>query len=240
MTIPKVSPYPMSERNFGMRGSGRRKDERGRTRNAAGSPKNDYKPNPDCLYLAFFKPFGVVTQFSEAEGENETLADFGFPPDVYPVGRLDSDSEGLLILTDDTRLNGKLLDPVNAHEREYWAQVENVPDQAALSKLRNGVLVQGRRTQPCRAELVAGEPSLPPRTVPIRFRKNIPTAWLKLRLTEGKNRQVRRMTAAVGFPTLRLVRYAIGSFTLDDLNLEPGYWRELEHSEVKALFRTRK
>lgn len=198
--------------------------------------KHTYKPQPDKLYLGFFKPFGVVTQFSEAEGENRTLADFEFPTDVYPVGRLDADSEGLLILTDDTRLNGKLLDPVHAHEREYWAQVENVPDGAALSRLRKGVVIQGRKTQPCHAELFRCEPSLPPRTVPIRFRKNIPTAWLKLRLTEGKNRQVRRMTAAVGFPTLRLVRWAIGSFTLDDLGMEPGQWRELQHSEVKALF----
>lgn len=227
----------MSERDYGRRGLGRRPGMRGPARNTASNQKDGYKPRSDRLYLGFFKPFGVVTQFSQGDGENGTLADFAFPPDVYPVGRLDADSEGLLILTDDTRLNGKLLDPVNAHERDYWVQVENVPDESALSKLRNGVVVQGRRTQPCRAELFDGEPSLPPRTVPIRFRKNIPTAWLKLSLTEGKNRQVRRMTAAVGFPTLRLVRYSIGSFTLDDLDLEPGQWRELDHAEVKALFR---
>jgi 16S rRNA uridine-516 pseudouridylate synthase and related pseudouridylate synthases len=134
--------------------SSKRSDTSSKRSDTSSESRNvDYRPQSDKLYLGFFKPFGVVTQFSEAEGENGTLADFEFPPDVYPVGRLDADSEGLLILTDDTRMNLKLLDPVYAHEREYWAQVENVPDEAALSKLRKGVVIQGRKTHPCRAEL---------------------------------------------------------------------------------------
>lgn len=188
--------------------------------------KRQFKPQENCLYLAFFKPYNVLTQFSAGAEGHHTLAEFGFPADVYPVGRLDSDSEGLLVLSDDTRLNGALLDLENKHERTYWSQVENVPSDSALDQLRRGVIVQGRKTKPCRVERIEGEPELPPRTVPIRFRKNIPTAWISLSLTEGKNRQVRRMTAAVGHPTLRLVRWSIGSVTLAELQLQPGQDRK--------------
>ena len=195
-----------------------------------------FEPAEDRLYIAFFKPFDVVTQFSPAEGEQETLANFGFPPDVYPIGRLDADSEGLLILSDDTRLNNALLDPEFEHERTYWAQVDNIPAESALGELRRGVVIQGRKTKPCRARRLEEEPQVPPRSVPIRVRKNIPTSWISLTLTEGKNRQVRRMTAAVGHPTLRLIRWSIGTLTLGDLDLQPGEWTELELDEVKQLF----
>jgi len=194
-----------------------------------------FRPAGDRLYLAFFKPYNVVTQFSPAEGEQQSLADFGFPKNVYPVGRLDSDSEGLLILSDDNRLNNALLDPEYGHERTYFAQVDNVPDEKSLNELRRGVIVQGRRTRPCAAHVIE-EPDLPPRSVPIRVRKNIPTSWMSITLTEGKNRQVRRMTAAIGHPTLRLVRWSIGSLTLDNLGLEPGQWEELRPTDVNRLF----
>lgn len=196
-----------------------------------------FEPSDERLYLAFFKPFNVVTQFTPPENDQqESLANFDFPKDVYPVGRLDSDSEGLLILSDDSRLNNALLDPENEHERTYWVQVDNEATDAALDELRRGVVVQGRKTKPCRAHRINGEPELPPQTVPIRVRKNIPTSWISLTLTEGKNRQVRRMTAAVGHPTLRLVRWSIGSLTLGDLKLAPGEWTELNLEEVRKLF----
>ncbi|MBX3072701.1 pseudouridine synthase [Candidatus Obscuribacterales bacterium] len=196
-----------------------------------------FEPSNERLYLAFFKPFNVVTQFTPPENDQqESLANFDFPKDVYPVGRLDSDSEGLLILSDDSRLNNALLDPENEHERTYWVQVDNEATEEALDELRRGVVVQGRMTKPCRAHRINGEPDLPPRTVPIRIRKNIPTSWISLTLTEGKNRQVRRMTAAVGHPTLRLVRWSIGSLTLGDLKLAPGEWTELNLEEVRKLF----
>jgi 23S rRNA pseudouridine2457 synthase len=213
-------------------GRGRRKpfepkQKRGRT----------FEPSEDRLYLAFFKPYNVVTQFTPPESEKqESLAGFGFPKNVYPVGRLDSDSEGLLILSDDSRLNNALLDPEHEHERTYLVQVDNEVTEAALDELRRGVVIQGRKTKPCRAHRVSGEPSLPPRAVPIRVRRNIPTNWISLTLTEGKNRQVRRMTAAVGHPTLRLIRWSIGSLTLDDLELKPGEWTELNLLEVAKLF----
>jgi 23S rRNA pseudouridine2457 synthase len=196
-----------------------------------------FEPSEDRLYFAFFKPFNVVTQFSPAENEQlESLANFNFPRDVYPVGRLDADSEGVLILSDDTRLNNALLDPEFEHERTYWVQVDNEVTDAALNELRRGVVVQGRMTKPCRAHQIDGEPDLPPRAVPIRVRKNIPTSWISLSLTEGKNRQVRRMTAAVGHPTLRLVRWSIGSLTLGELKLAPGEWTELNLNQVRKLF----
>jgi 23S rRNA pseudouridine2457 synthase len=195
-----------------------------------------FNARKDCLYLAFFKPYDVITQFSPPEGQQQTLANFGFPPNVYPIGRLDSDSEGLLVLSDDSRLNNALLNPEYGHERTYWAQVDNIPSESALEQIRRGVIVQGRKTKPCRAELLKDEPNLPPRTVPIRVRKNIPTSWISLTLTEGKNRQVRRMTAAIGHPTLRLVRWSIGALTLAQLDLKPGEWKQLSSQEVKSLF----
>ncbi len=177
----------------------------------------------------------MISQFSEEKG-HRTLAEFGFPQSVYPVGRLDVESEGLLLLSDDTRFNKALLDPINQHERTYWVQVDGIPDKTSLHKLSNGITIQGRETATCHARLLEPEPDLPPRPVPIRFRKDIPTSWISITLTEGKNRQVRKMTAAVGHPTLRLVRWAIGNMTIADLDLAPGEWRRLKIDEVKRLF----
>jgi 23S rRNA pseudouridine2457 synthase len=185
-------------------------------------------------YIIFYKPYGVLSQFTDDNGR-QTLKDFIPVPDVYPVGRLDWDSEGLVLLTDDGRLQHRLSDPQYGHPRTYWVQVERVPDAEALERLATGVEVQAYLTKPARVQLLAVEPTLPPRDPPIRDRHNIPTAWLELTLTEGKNRQVRRMTAAVGFPTLRLVRISIGLLSLEGLSL--GSWRDLTSAEVKALKR---
>lgn len=199
-------------------------------RSRMSSPK--FKPRTDCRYLAFFKPYGVLSQFTvPPDSAKETLAAFGFPPNVYPIGRLDWDSEGLLLLSDDGALNHYLLNPAHQHPRTYWAQVENVPSQAELQKLCHGVIIEGKKTLPAQARLI-DEPTLPPRPVPIRFRKNIPTAWIELVLHEGRNRQVRKMTAAVGHPTLRLLRKAIGELQLLDLNLLPGQWVDLELDQL--------
>ncbi|MFN8420414.1 MAG: pseudouridine synthase [Anaerolineae bacterium] len=185
--------------------------------------------------LKFWKPYDVLTQFTDTEGR-ATLADYIDVPNVYAAGRLDRDSEGLLLLTDDARLKTHLTEPRFAHPRTYWAQVERIPDEAALQKLRNGVLLNDGMTRPAQAELLPADPDLPQRPVPIRFRKNVPTAWLQLTLTEGRNRQVRRMTAAVGHPTLRLVRWAVGSITL--VGLQVGEWRDLTEQEQRDLLRT--
>ncbi len=185
-------------------------------------------------YLLFYKPYGVLSQFTDDRGR-QTLKDYIPITDVYPVGRLDWDSEGLLLLTDDGRLQHRLSDPKYEHPRTYWVQVEKIPDDIALEHLRTGVEIQDYQTKSARVNLLPSEPRLPPREPPIRDRQNIPTAWLELTLTEGKNRQVRRMTAAVGFPTLRLVRVAIGSLSLQDLAL--GEWRDLTSAEVKILKR---
>lgn len=195
--------------------------------------KDRFAPRSDGTYIAFYKPYAVLSQFTKPEdSEKETLANFRLPPSVYPLGRLDFDSEGLLLLSDDSKLNHALLDPKHAHERVYLAQVENIPPPAALEQLAKGVVIEGRMTAPAKVKLLQEEPELPPRTVPIRVRKNIPTAWIELTLTEGRNRQVRKMTAAVGHPTLRLVRVAIGSLKLGDLDLSPGSWRKLSPDEV--------
>lgn len=181
----------------------------------------------------FNKPYGVLSQFTP-EGDHPTLADFGpFPKDVYPVGRLDADSEGLLLLTNDKNLQHRLTEPKFGHERTYWAQVERVPSKESLERLARGVSIGDHRTQPASVRLLETDPGLPERTVPIRFRKNVPTAWVELALTEGKNRQVRRMTAAVGHPTLRLVRVGIVFLTVE--GLQPGEWRELTAPEVRRL-----
>jgi 23S rRNA pseudouridine2457 synthase len=184
--------------------------------------------------LALWKPYGVLSRFTPEAG-HPGLADYVPVPGVYPVGRLDRDSEGLLLLTDDGALAHALLDPRSGHPRSYLAQVEGVPAAAALRALARGVVVQGRRTRPARARLLPGEPPLPPRPVPVRFRRALPTSWLELVLGEGRNRQVRRMTAAVGHPTLRLVRVAIGPLRLLELGLAPGAWRALDPREERAL-----
>ena len=182
-----------------------------------------------AVLIAFNKPCGVLSQFTPDGSPNRPLAGFGFPKQVYPVGRLDADSEGLLLLSDEARLNEQLLHPRRAHQREYWAQVERIPSAEALALLADGLVVQGRRTLPCRAWMLAPQPEMPPRQPPIRSRKTVPTCWIGLELVEGKNRQVRRMTAAIGHPTLRLVRVRIGGLTLGDL--PAGEWRELSAAD---------
>lgn len=241
------------------------------------------------MLIAFHKPHGVLSQFTPDGSPHRTLAEFGFPKNVYPIGRLDADSEGLLLLGDEAGLNQRLLHPRHAHEREYWAQVELIPAPATLQKLSGGVEIRGHKTLPCRAWILDPQPELrpefapsdlvetlnpqtgpfpsgsrpsleperpspirhigmarragsetgapfpflPPRDPPIRFRKNVPTCWIGLELIEGKNRQVRRMTAASGHPTLRLVRVRIGEYWLGDLG--PGCWKKLSVTERAAV-----
>ncbi len=218
------------------------------------------------MLLAFHKPYGVLSQFTPDGSPNRTLADFNFPKDVYAIGRLDADSEGLLLFTDEPGLNTRLLHPRNAHGREYWAQVEHIPTPEGLAQLSRGLVIQGHKTLPCRAWLLEPQPIvmagddvrshtlagpstlsasdgeragmrgvsiIPQRIPPIRVRKNIPDYWIALELVEGKNRQVRRMTAAIGHPTLRLLRVRIGQFTLGDL--PSGEWRELSADERQLV-----
>jgi 23S rRNA pseudouridine2457 synthase len=184
------------------------------------------------VLIAFNKPYGVLSQFTPERGSpHRTLADFGFPKKVYPLGRLDATSEGLLLLSDEPGLNQRLLQPRHGHRRVYRAQVERVPQSEALEKLERGVVIGGRKTLPCRAWLLEPQPEVAPRDPPIRFRKNIPAVWIALELHEGKYHQVRRMTAAAGHPTLRLMRVKIGDLDLRDL--APGEWKRLESSERK-------
>jgi len=217
------------------------------------------------MLIAFNKPFSVLSQFTGDGSANRALEEFGFPKNVYAIGRLDADSEGLLLLSDEAGWNEKLLHPRHAHEREYWAQVEKIPTREALDQLQRSVLIQGRKTLPCRAWLLepqpevipvtvaasrqsaaicsegqsaalcrdAATPKLPPRNPPIRFRKSVPDCWIGLELIEGKNRQVRHMTAAIGHPTLRLLRVRIGNFRLGDL--PAGQWRVLSAEEIKSV-----
>lgn len=173
------------------------------------------------MIVALYKPYGVLSRFTPDGSPHAPLSTLGLPRGVFPIGRLDADSEGLLALTDERDVVDRLLSPARAHPREYWVEVERVPSNEALRALADGVVVQGRRTLPARARLLDA-PSLPPRDPPIRFRKNVPTAWIALELVEGKNRQVRRMTAAIGHPTLRLVRARIGGLRLQDLGIGPG------------------
>jgi 23S rRNA pseudouridine2457 synthase len=184
------------------------------------------------MLLALYKPYGVLSQFTPEPGSHwRTLAAFGLPPRVYPIGRLDADSEGLLLLTDETSLNERLLHPSHGHRREYWAQVERLPSDHALAQIAAGLRLGERQTLPGRAWRLNPAPVIPPREPPIRIRKTVPDCWIALELTEGKNRQVRRMTAAIGHPTLRLLRVRIGALTLADLGLSPGTWRELTGTE---------
>lgn len=187
------------------------------------------------MMIAFHKPYGVLCQFTPDQPGQKTLADFGFPAGVYPVGRLDMDSEGLLLLSDEPGFNNRLLDPMTEHPRTYLTQVEGIPTPAAVAHLtRGGILIQGHRSRPCKVRVLDREPETAPRQPPVRFRKAIPTAWLELQLIEGKNRQVRRMTAAVGFPTLRLIRLRIGH--LDGKNLAQGEWQKLGAEQIALIW----
>ncbi len=189
------------------------------------------------MLLALNKPYGVLSQFTPEPGSRWlTLATLGLPPRVYPIGRLDADSEGLLLLTDEAALNARLLQPRHGHHREYWVQVERIPTANALAQLAAGLTLGNHETLPCRAARLDPPPTLPPRDPPIRVRKTVPDCWLTMELTEGKNRQVRRMTAAIGHPTLRLLRVRIGTLTLADLALAPGQWRELTAAERDHVF----
>ena len=178
------------------------------------------------------KPYGVLCQFTDEAGR-ATLKDCVAVPGVYAAGRLDTDSEGALLLTDDGPLQHRIADPRHKLPKTYLVQVEGEPDEAALARLRAGLDLGDFRTRPCRARAVAEPDWLWPRDPPVRFRKSVPTSWLEIVLHEGKNRQVRRMTAKVGFPTLRLIRIAIGPWRLD--GLLPGQWRELEAAELVAV-----
>ncbi|MBE9233681.1 rRNA large subunit pseudouridine synthase E [Cuspidothrix issatschenkoi LEGE 03284] len=184
-------------------------------------------------YIIFHKPYGVLSQFTQESPKHITLKEYINVPDVYPVGRLDWDSEGLLLLTNDGQLQHRLAHPRFGHRRTYWAQVERIPDADALYKLQTGLEIQDYRTRPAQVRLLLEEPAVNERIPPIRFRKSVPTAWLEITLTEGKNRQVRRMTAAVGFPTLRLIRVSIANIQLDDL--ASGQWREITPLELTKL-----
>ena len=192
-------------------------------------------------YIVVYKPFGMLSRFTPEPTmppDTPTLGSLGpFPRDVYPVGRLDADSEGLLLLTNDREVAHRLAHPRFGHPKTYLAQVERIPEERALERLRQGgVLLRGSPTLPARVRLLAGEPPLPARSVPIRFRKNVPTAWIELTVREGKNRLVRRLTAAVGHPTLRLVRTGLGPLKAE--NLAPGQWRYLTGGEVRMLRRS--
>jgi 23S rRNA pseudouridine2457 synthase len=187
------------------------------------------------MVIAFHKPFGVLCQFTPDQPGQRTLADFGFPAGVYPIGRLDMDSEGLLLLSDEAGFNHRLLDPKTAHPRTYLAQVEGAPTPDAIATLaQGGLAIQNYRTRPCRATLIEPEPEIPLRDPPIRVRKAIPTAWIELQLIEGKNRQVRRMTAFVGLPTLRLVRVAIGKLRMP--GLAQGGWVTLTPDDISRIW----
>jgi 23S rRNA pseudouridine2457 synthase len=187
------------------------------------------------MLIALHKPYGVLSQFRSDGSQHRTLGDFGFPPGVYPIGRLDADSEGLLLLSDEAGLNAQLLHPARGHAREYWAEVERVPDATALAELARGVVVEGQQTRPCRAAVLDPPPVVAPRDPPVRFRKSVPTCWISLELTEGRNRQVRKMTAAIGHPTVRLLRVRIGAFELG--SLPRGKWRELSARERALVLR---
>jgi 23S rRNA pseudouridine2457 synthase len=176
------------------------------------------------MLILFNKPYGVLTQFTDSEGRL-TLADFITIKQIYAAGRLDRDSEGLLLLTDDGKLQHRLTDPKLKNWKTYWVQVEGIPDNQAIKKLQQGIVLKDGPTRPARAKLIS-DPDLWPRDPPIRYRATIPTAWLEIQLQEGRNRQIRRMTASVGYPTLRLIRMGIGQWHLN--NLQPGEWEMVD------------
>lgn len=186
------------------------------------------------MIIAFNKPYGVLSQFTNDGSKYRTLAEFNFPPNVYPIGRLDADSEGLLLLTDEKKYIDKLLNPKNLHKRTYLVQVENIPTDESLKQIERGVTISGYKTQLCTAKLCEPQPDIKPRIPSIRVRKNIPDCWIELTLTEGKNRQVRKMTAAIGHPTLRLIRISIGNFHLSDI--KQGEWKQLHNKEIERIF----
>jgi len=179
-------------------------------------------------YIIFNKPYGVLSQFTPEDGAR-SLAEFNLPKDVYAAGRLDKDSEGLLLLTNDGPLIERLLDPRNEKPKTYWVQVERIPSEEELNKLRAGVKIQDYQTLPCEIKLIE-EPNFPPRDPPIRVRKTVPDCWVEIVIKEGKNRQIRRMTAAINHPTLRLVRVKLGKLELNDL--KPGEWREVSKTDI--------
>ncbi len=215
------------------------------------SQLNKKRPQPNLpqknlyRYLLFYKPYNVLSQFTDQKAQppssdreallpaRTTLKDYIPVTSVYPVGRLDQDSEGLMLLTNNGRLQDQLSNRRFRHPRTYWVQVEGIPTTSALQQLRDGVKIQNYQTRPTLVQLLPSDPVLPPRLPPIRFRKSVPTSWLEITLTEGRNRQVRKMTAAVGFPTLRLVRVGIAHLRLD--SLEPGQWRDLTAAELEPM-----
>lgn len=179
-------------------------------------------------YVIFHKPYGVLSQFTPEDGAR-TLSEFNLPELIYPAGRLDKDSEGLLLLTNDGPLISKLLEPKNEKVKTYWVQVERIPSPEALATLKRGVVIQDYKTKPCEVKII-DTPDVPPRDPPIRVRLTVPDCWLEIKIIEGKNRQVRRMTAAIGHPTLRLIRASIGKIQLGDL--PQGQWREVLREDV--------
>ena len=189
------------------------------------------------MLLVLHKPYDVLSQFTQEVPGQRTLAEFGLPREVYPIGRLDRDSEGLLLLTNERPLVDRLLNPRHGHPRTYHVLVERVPEEAALVQLRRGVPLDGKPTLPCQVRLLEPEPDYAARVPPVRVRKNVVDCWIELILMEGRNRQVRRMTAAVGHPTLRLVRTAVGRFSAPDL--EAGEWRELTREDRELVFQIR-
>jgi 23S rRNA pseudouridine2457 synthase len=186
------------------------------------------------FYFKIYKPYGMLSQFTDDAGRLTLANLYNFPVEVYPVGRLDSDSEGLLLLTNDKTLTDLLLNPKYEHEREYAVQVEGAPHKVDLEKLESGVIIESRKTKPAKVFFLNEVNQFPERNPPIRVRKNIPDTWIKLIITEGRNRQVRKMTAAIGFPTLRLIRIRIANIYLD--NLLPGDVTELTSNEIKELY----
>lgn len=187
------------------------------------------------MLIALCKPYDVLSQFTPDHPGQRTLTECGLPPRVYPIGRLDRDSEGLLLLSDEAVWTARLLDPRRGHPREYHVQVEGIVSEAALTALSRGVMIQGKRTLPARASRLDPAPEWWARVPPIRVRQSVPESWLSLELTEGRNRQVRRMTAATGFPTLRLIRARIGALELSQLRLRPGEWCELSAARRRSV-----